>query len=352
MLPEGTSVSAVAGSFATALALFLCSTFSTAARIPGDTRRICSPQPGVLVRIDDVPAASRDSTLTLDIEILSIDSLLARSIGGFRLAVQFDPQELSLQGVDNNGLDDECGWFWGFVLSPQVIDNEPKMTLLMVGEDTSSNVACFSGAVRAVTLLFRAVRDCGEARARTSVDFYWRTCDDNTLWLGDHDTTLLAIRVVDAQGVAITDPSDSLPGFTGPDSSCFDPVAFGGSPFLRTIDFESGYIEFRATTDVIETSNDSRSRHTVVRLHQNYPNPFNSATIIEFELAIPSVWSLSIANIQGRVLRSFQGVSSNNRIRIRWDGNDRQGRPAASGVYLCVLSVGNQRLTRKMLLAR
>jgi hypothetical protein len=38
--------------------------------------------------------------------------------------------------------------------------------------------------------------------------------------------------------------------------------------------------------------------------------------------------------------------------RTVWDGRDDQGRPAASGVYICALRAGGEVVTQKMTLLR
>ena len=90
-----------------------------------------------------------------------------------------------------------------------------------------------------------------------------------------------------------------------------------------------------------------------IMLSQNYPNPFNAGTIIEFELAVAGPADLDIFNILGQRVRSLCHTRlASGEHRIEWNGLTDDGRPAASGIYLCRLRAGAIMQTRKMLLLR
>jgi flagellar hook assembly protein FlgD len=89
-------------------------------------------------------------------------------------------------------------------------------------------------------------------------------------------------------------------------------------------------------------------------LEQNEPNPFNPRTTIAFE--IPNGGGdiqLKIYDLRGRLVRElvdeFRPAGNET---AEWDGRDGQGRPVSSGAYLYVLSIGGERMTRKMVLLR
>ena len=83
----------------------------------------------------------------------------------------------------------------------------------------------------------------------------------------------------------------------------------------------------------------------------NYPNPFNMSTIISFNLLEMSEINLSIYNVRGEIIRNMidkkmaQGCHT-----IKWDGKNNQGKEVSSGVYLYTLRVGDDIISRKMLL--
>jgi len=88
-------------------------------------------------------------------------------------------------------------------------------------------------------------------------------------------------------------------------------------------------------------------------LHQNSPNPFNPTTQIEFDLAAPGRVTLAVYNILGQeVIRLTDGEFAAGHHQVTWNGRDRDGRPAASGVYLYRIAAGDFQASRKMVLMK
>ncbi|MBN2416976.1 T9SS type A sorting domain-containing protein [bacterium] len=74
-------------------------------------------------------------------------------------------------------------------------------------------------------------------------------------------------------------------------------------------------------------------------LYQNYPNPFNSGTTIAYDLPEQSHVTVTVYNMQGkRVVRLVSEEQPPGRYRIAWEGGDEYGNPAASGIYIGVIS--------------
>lgn len=88
------------------------------------------------------------------------------------------------------------------------------------------------------------------------------------------------------------------------------------------------------------------------RLDQNYPNPFNPSTHVDFALPTAGDWSLRIYTVTGSLVREFVGQDNAGTVQVIWDGTDRDGRPAASGVYFYRLDAGSFSATRKMMLIK
>ncbi len=87
--------------------------------------------------------------------------------------------------------------------------------------------------------------------------------------------------------------------------------------------------------------------------NQNYPNPFNPATTVEFDLpqAAPAV--LAVYDLRGReIVRLLEGNLPAGRHQAEWNGQDRQGRNAPSGIYIARLAAGDQAHSIKMALLR
>ena len=84
-------------------------------------------------------------------------------------------------------------------------------------------------------------------------------------------------------------------------------------------------------------------------LHQNYPNPFNPMTSISYDLAQNGMVSLSIFDLNGKIIKNLVNEFQNagNHL-LTWDGVNFAGEEVSSGLYLCVLQVGGTKKTKKM----
>lgn len=94
-------------------------------------------------------------------------------------------------------------------------------------------------------------------------------------------------------------------------------------------------------------------RPQVLGLAQNRPNPFQSSTSIRFALPQADRVTLVILDVQGRLVRTLLSETVEEGVwEEAWDGHGEDGRPMASSVYFYRLTVGDQVLTRRLLLAR
>jgi Tol biopolymer transport system component len=90
----------------------------------------------------------------------------------------------------------------------------------------------------------------------------------------------------------------------------------------------------------------------------NYPNPFNPETWIPYQLAKPAEVTLTIYDINGRVVRDLDlghqraGIYQTQTRAAYWDGRNAVGEPVASGVYFYSLKAGDFTATRKMLIRK
>ena len=93
-------------------------------------------------------------------------------------------------------------------------------------------------------------------------------------------------------------------------------------------------------------------------LLSNYPNPFNPETWIPYQLAKPADVTLTIYDIQGRVVRDLDlghqraGMYHTRSRAAYWDGRNAQREPVASGVYFYTLTAGDFTATRKLLIRK
>jgi hypothetical protein len=97
------------------------------------------------------------------------------------------------------------------------------------------------------------------------------------------------------------------------------------------------------------------SSATVSLFVENSPNPFNPETLIRYEVPDESTQevSLIIFNALGQRVRILVNErKSPGSYSVSWDGRDDFAKSAASGVYLLHVSIGNNILTRKLMLLR
>lgn len=88
------------------------------------------------------------------------------------------------------------------------------------------------------------------------------------------------------------------------------------------------------------------------RITGAYPNPFNSATTIAYEIAAPGRVKLSIFNLLGEEVRSFEvNPQSAGAYKLVWDGSS-QGRAAATGLYFVRMQSADAQSVHKLLLLR
>ena len=88
-------------------------------------------------------------------------------------------------------------------------------------------------------------------------------------------------------------------------------------------------------------------------LQPNFPNPFNPNTQLAFDLDRPARVTLTVYDATGRevVVLADEHFNAGHYVRT-WDGRDKTGRAAASGVYLVQLRAGDRVESQKMALLK
>jgi len=90
-----------------------------------------------------------------------------------------------------------------------------------------------------------------------------------------------------------------------------------------------------------------------IELVKHYPNPFNSNINLEFLLPENNDLDISIYNVLGRSIYTFEQIKGNNgRISLNWDGKDQNGRDVSSGVYFLNYNSDKTTGSTKLLLLR
>ena len=83
-------------------------------------------------------------------------------------------------------------------------------------------------------------------------------------------------------------------------------------------------------------------------LYQNYPNPFNPSTKISYYVPTSQFVELKIFNVLGKEITTLvSGLKPAGLHTVEFTGNN-----LANGVYICRMFVGDQLLSRRMLLLK
>lgn len=90
------------------------------------------------------------------------------------------------------------------------------------------------------------------------------------------------------------------------------------------------------------------------QLGYNYPNPFNPETTIPYQLAHPAQVNVSIHNPLGQhVITLVDEQQAAGSHTVHWKGNDTNGKPVTSGIYIYRLETSNHLIqTKKFVLAK
>jgi hypothetical protein len=111
--------------------------------------------------------------------------------------------------------------------------------------------------------------------------------------------------------------------------------------------YASGYSALVAFSSA--TAIDDHPGSYVFALRQNVPNPFNPVTRISYELPVETEVSLSVYDVEGRLVRKLvDSVEGPGSFSVTWEAVNDRGLPVASGVYFYRLQAGSRTETRKM----
>lgn len=92
---------------------------------------------------------------------------------------------------------------------------------------------------------------------------------------------------------------------------------------------------------------------TTHKLNNAYPNPFNSGTVIGFEIAQADHVLLKIYDVSGReIINLIDEFKPYGYYSVKWDGKNKYGIPISSGVYICVLRIGEFMSAKKLTIVR
>jgi hypothetical protein len=122
--------------------------------------------------------------------------------------------------------------------------------------------------------------------------------------------------------------------------------------FIRNVEFDyrltAAIIGGRSYGTIVDVSKSVTSVPKYFSLYQNYPNPFNPSTSIEFDLSNKVFVSLKILNVLGQTMMTLvEEKKESGHYKVEWIAAKYP-----SGIYICVLKIGNDIQTKKMILLK
>lgn len=156
------------------------------------------------------------------------------------------------------------------------------------------------------------------------------------------------------------DGNVTLTAVTPPGGLEFRPVFLNvdGYVLIQDLDppqgivFRDPFLDSEGNPRVTAVPGSQPERH-LLQLGSVTPNPFNPGTQVSFHLREAAVVTVSVLDLQGRVVRVLQKERLPADLHVvSWDGRDHSGRQAASGVYIFQIRAGAESLKARGVLLK
>ena len=90
-----------------------------------------------------------------------------------------------------------------------------------------------------------------------------------------------------------------------------------------------------------------------VSLEQNFPNPFTEETIIQFYLPATAEVDIQVFNAQGALVNTLASEKfAKGKNSVKWNGASEDGAALPNGLYTYRLVIGDQMISKRMILMR
>ena len=109
-------------------------------------------------------------------------------------------------------------------------------------------------------------------------------------------------------------------------------------------------IEHSGTLEALE---ENPSMPNKISISQNYPNPFNPETRFQYNIPVDGIVSIKVYDILGNKIKTlvnqWKSAGVHNEI---WSGQNDNNQMVSSGVYFYQVKVGDEQITKKMILSK
>ena len=105
-------------------------------------------------------------------------------------------------------------------------------------------------------------------------------------------------------------------------------------------------VQFENVTSAVEDAASNNS----LQVKGNYPNPFEEKTNIEFEIEAAGEVLITIYDSKGNQIQTLEcNDCQGGKNSLQWNGIDKAGHKASSGVYYYEVRYGKEVLSKKMI---
>ena len=267
-------------------------------------------------------------------DTIILNTLIIGNDGGLRCYLS-NPIIINTNIINNIGYGIKC------------LDNSNPILLNSIVWDNDLSITFFYGYNQnSITISYSDIQG-GEAEIETNnngiVNWLEGNIDLDPLFIGTGDYPFSLQDISPCINAGTPDTTGlNLPEY----DLAGNPRLFGGRIDMGTYENQN----------VVVGVNESLIPNNIALL-QNYPNPFNPTTTISFNLTaeITENTKLTIYNIKGQRVKSFpiNQLTNSHVNHIIWNGDDENGKPVSSGIYLYKLNFnGKTEAVRKCLLLK
>lgn len=180
----------------------------------------------------------------------------------------------------------------------------------------------------------------------------------NLTWVSQSETVMLGYRVyrseTNAQADAIMITDSMVPATNTSTTQTYSvqdtEVEIGHTYYYWLESVDMGSSQFHGPVSVLVEGEVPPILPEITSMKGAYPNPFKANTNIEVSLKAGESGSVTIYNVLGQVVRTFnveQGTHT-----IQWDGMNSKGDTCGSGIYFYKLATPSVNQTKKMVIVK